>query len=264
MAANLLKDENTKLRTKVHILESELSKKEKLVDDLLLQQDTSSYQLAVNNNGNGVGSAKNGNGGAAQKLKLESHLATNLKRKIRELQTEVASKTNEVEALKRHIKSTKIAEIEVEMKLYIDECTRLRSQLEEVIRSKDTFADPQEVRIIEERFQQQEMVIAGLRNENNEILLAFSQKDQEIMQLKEIIERSKKNGSKDAGKLKQAVKNKNREMVRLRGELNIQKMQNEEYRAKIEDMVKQRNNLNTSNVQYGGRPSTSHYTAPQT
>ena len=36
MAANLLKDENTKLRTKIHILESEVAKKEKLVDDLLL------------------------------------------------------------------------------------------------------------------------------------------------------------------------------------------------------------------------------------
>ena len=129
MAANLLKDENTKLRTKIHILESELSKKEKLVDDLLLQQDTSSYQMAAANN---VGSVKNVGGinsgaGNAQKLKLESHLAANLKRKIRELQTEVTSKTNEVEALKRHIKSTKIAEIEIEMKLYIDECTRLRS-----------------------------------------------------------------------------------------------------------------------------------------
>jgi hypothetical protein len=61
------------------------------------------------------------------------------------------------------------------------------------------------------------------------------------------------------------VKNKNRELVRLRGELNIQKHQNDEYRSKIEEMVKARNNLNTSNVQYGGgRPSTSHYTAPQT
>jgi hypothetical protein len=68
--------------------------------------------------------------------------------------------------LKRHIKSTKLAEIEIEMKLYIDECTRLRSQLEEVIRSKDTFADPQEVRIIEERFQQQEILIGELRNQN--------------------------------------------------------------------------------------------------
>jgi uncharacterized protein YlxW (UPF0749 family) len=85
-------------------------------------------------------------------MKLESHLANNLKRKIRELQAEVTNKSNEIEALKRHIKSTKIAEIEVEMKLYMDECARLRGQLEEVIRSKDTFADPQEVRMIEERF----------------------------------------------------------------------------------------------------------------
>jgi hypothetical protein len=78
-----------------------------------------------------------------------------------------------------------------------------------------------------------------------------------------LIERSKKNGSKDASKLKVAAKNKNRELVRLRGELNIQKLQNDEYRSKIEEMVKARNNLNTSNAQYGGgRPSTSHYTAP--
>lgn len=61
--------------------------------------------------------------------------------------------------MKRQIKSTKLGEIEVEMKLYIDECGRLRQQLEEVIRSKDTFADPQEVRIIEERFQQQDLLI---------------------------------------------------------------------------------------------------------
>ena len=101
-------------------------------------------------------------------------------------------------------------------------------------------------------------MIAGLRNENNEILLAFNGKDQEIMQLKDLIERSKKHGSKDSSKLKLAVKNKNRELVRLRGELNVQKVQNEEYRNKIEEMVKARNNLNTSNIQYGGgRPSTS-------
>jgi len=36
MTANLLKDENVKLKTKVHILESELLKKERLIDDLLM------------------------------------------------------------------------------------------------------------------------------------------------------------------------------------------------------------------------------------
>jgi hypothetical protein len=41
MISNLLRDDNVKLKTKVHILESELAKKERLVDDLLLQQDMS-------------------------------------------------------------------------------------------------------------------------------------------------------------------------------------------------------------------------------
>lgn len=36
MVSNMLKDENVKLKTKIHILESEIFKKEKLVDDLLL------------------------------------------------------------------------------------------------------------------------------------------------------------------------------------------------------------------------------------
>ena len=39
MVSNMLKDENIKLKTKIHILESEIAKKERLVDDLLLQQD---------------------------------------------------------------------------------------------------------------------------------------------------------------------------------------------------------------------------------
>ena len=80
---------------------------------------------AGGNSGNG--STKNSQPNTLQqRMKLESHLANNLKRKIRELQGEVTNKANEVEALKRHIKSTKIAEIEVEMKLYMDECARLR------------------------------------------------------------------------------------------------------------------------------------------
>jgi hypothetical protein len=60
------------------------------------------------------------------KLKLESHLAMNLKRKIKDLQISVYNKTEEIEALRRNIKSTKVTEIEIEMKMYMDECTRLR------------------------------------------------------------------------------------------------------------------------------------------
>jgi hypothetical protein len=37
IAANFLKDENVKLKTKIHIMEGELTKKEKVIDDLLMQ-----------------------------------------------------------------------------------------------------------------------------------------------------------------------------------------------------------------------------------
>jgi hypothetical protein len=36
ITANFFKDENMKLKTRTHILENELNKKEKLIDDLLL------------------------------------------------------------------------------------------------------------------------------------------------------------------------------------------------------------------------------------
>lgn len=68
-------------------------------------------------------------------------------------------KNEETEAYKRNIKSTKITEIEVELKIYMDECTRMRRQLEDVIKSKDTFADPEELRAIEDKFQQQDLLI---------------------------------------------------------------------------------------------------------
>jgi len=90
--------------------------------------------------------------GRSGPVKGETHLVINLKRKIKELQNEKQMSEDEVAALKRNIRSTRLTEIEVEVKLYMEECARLRHQLEEVIKSKDTFADPQELKIIEEKF----------------------------------------------------------------------------------------------------------------
>ena len=80
------------------------------------------------------------------------HLVVNLKRKVRDQQMELSVKRDEVELLKRNLKNTRTHETEVEIKMYMDECLRLRASLEEVIKSKDTFADPQELKIIEQKF----------------------------------------------------------------------------------------------------------------
>mmetsp|Transcript_4509 Transcript_4509/g.5591 ORF Transcript_4509/g.5591 Transcript_4509/m.5591 type:complete len:224 (+) Transcript_4509:359-1030(+) len=136
MATNNLAHENTRLKTRVQIVEGELLRKEKAIGDLMTQQETS-FGMPLQPKF----------GGRAQ-----SHLVMNLKRKIRDLNLENARRNEEIEALKRNIRSTRQQEIEVEIKLYIEECARLRQQLEEVIKSKDTFADPQELKIIEEKF----------------------------------------------------------------------------------------------------------------
>ena len=76
ITANFFKDENMKLKTRIHILENELIKKDKIVDDLMQSQDTYTFLPP------GSASTKNNQAG---KLKLESHLTLNLKRKIKDL-----------------------------------------------------------------------------------------------------------------------------------------------------------------------------------
>ena len=40
MATNSLKDENTKLRTRLHMTENELTRKDKIIDELIQQTQT--------------------------------------------------------------------------------------------------------------------------------------------------------------------------------------------------------------------------------
>ena len=56
------------------------------------------------------------------KQKLDSHLCQNLKRRIRDLRSELSQSAGEMESLRRNIKVTKYGELETEMKMYIDEC----------------------------------------------------------------------------------------------------------------------------------------------
>jgi len=44
--------------------------------------------------------------------------------------------------LKKDLKSTKLQELDLELRTYMDECLRLRHLLEESMRSKDPLSDP--------------------------------------------------------------------------------------------------------------------------
>lgn len=110
------------------------------------------------------------------------------------------------------------------MRQYMDECNRLRVQLEEVIRSKDTFADPEELKLIEDRFAGQEQVINGLRVENSALISTINNKDDEIRTLRDLFsEQSKrqrsKSNNKQVLKSKKDLRDKEREIFRLNDQL---------------------------------------------
>ncbi len=57
-----------------------------------------------------------------------------LKKQVKEMKQENREKEEEIGSLRRNIKTTKILEMEIEIKMYADECTRLKHMLEEVMK----------------------------------------------------------------------------------------------------------------------------------
>jgi hypothetical protein len=85
-----------------------------------------------------MASPSNGGGNkAAYHNSNQSFMVSQLKKSNRDLKLEVQEKDRLIEQLKRNIKMSKYQEIEIEMTVYIDECLRLRHQLEQTLAEKN-------------------------------------------------------------------------------------------------------------------------------
>jgi hypothetical protein len=93
------------------------------------------------------------------------------------------------------------------------------------MKSKDTFADPRELKIIKEEFRQRDNIIAQLQRQNQERISGLQQKDDECRQLADLVgdmeRRMKKaqTNSKSNMKHKTESKTKEKELNRVRSEL---------------------------------------------
>lgn len=132
------------------------------------------------------------------------------------------NKEEESTKLKRSLKATNIQELEVEMKLYVDECTRLRHMLEE---SYKNSMDPNEIAKMQEQFQIQENYIINLQNENQELAETCA-KMQQIMQSqqedREVENKLRSKLSKiltNKKKLSKNLKLKEKELLQLKKDL---------------------------------------------
>lgn len=125
---NITKDENVKLKTKIQQIQQELNQRDKELEKLTLKLQQT---FMAPNTGDNTKVMHHFN---------ESFIVSQLKKNNRDLKQEVLDKDRLLEQLKRNIKLTKTQEIEVELTVYIDECLRLRNQLEQVTMEKNMLA----------------------------------------------------------------------------------------------------------------------------
>lgn len=171
---NSLNDFVVKQKTKMTYLEKEVLKR----DDYIAELQRQPYDISL-----------------GSELK-HHHILESLKNSNKDLKNELLKKDHEIGILKRNIKSTRHEELEIENHTYIDECTRLRRNLEDLLKERNSpsgHIDPHVSASQDE----------SLRLENTEISKSLSKSKEEIKRLHERISdlekelfNEKKNGDK--------------------------------------------------------------------
>jgi len=136
----------------------------------------------------------------------ESFIVSQLKKNNRDLKQEVQDKDRLIEQLKRNIKLTKSQEIEVELTVYIDECLRLRGQLEQATMEKNMLMQQQDMQggqqmnnrnyedmaNLEEAFRYQEMELQKERDNQNTLRMQLIKLSEQSSKQKDKSEANKK------------------------------------------------------------------------
>lgn len=133
---NELKEENMKLKTKIKTLERDMKRDEN-------EQD-------------------------------KGHLVINLKNQCKDLHKQLDSKDDEIKEFKKSVRSTRVTELEVEMKVYLDECTRLRRLMEDTV---NQLAGGVATYELQEKYVEQSLQIKKLNEEKREMEMILEEID---------------------------------------------------------------------------------------
>ena len=177
---NSLKAENMRIKTKFSQVEKELSKKDEYIEEISTNERSPAFKYM--------------------------RLVSALKQTIKDMKSEAKLNQDELQKLKKNIKSTRLTELEAEIKIYYDECLRLKFSLEDAVKKKG-----QEISTFtHEDSKHQISVISGLKKEKQDLSSAITSFRDENTRLKqkivELEKAKKKSGKKDpAGPLKAEI-----------------------------------------------------------
>jgi len=151
---------------------------------------------------------------------------------------------------RNNFKSTKINELDIELRSYMDECLRLRHLLEDTVKSKDPLTDPDQISKIEEQFQQQNEIIENLQRENQDMLQVIAQKDNETVEWRNLVEEYQRRinklrpAAKDNKKLRKITKERKQELQKIRQELMLLRSKTSpEVKQKVDEMMRKQDDL---------------------
>jgi len=183
------------------------------------------------------------------------HLATALKNQIRDNKEDLRLKEEEIKVLRKSLKVTRVQEMEVEIKMFADERTRLKHIIEEIIKQRAATYSAKDLVEFEGKIVQQETLLANLRQENADIANAIKGKDEELVNWKNIQEKLQKRLNELEDEVKENTKNRTqmnetrKELQKLKDQLAISKAKSKDketgmYKAKIEELLRREYDMN--------------------
>ena len=190
---NSLNDENLKLKTKLFQLEKELNKKDE----------------------------------NSEPGKNSSHLLGNLKQIVKDLKQQLSEKTLEIETCRKNAKNSKVQELETEVKVFSDECTRLKHHLAEVLKAQGSSIEVSS-QVLEKNIQSS-IVSEAIKRENSELAGKIEELKQEkenllskLQEKRKVKKRNEINPKVEVVKLKAIIDKISKEKDEIESEKNLE------------------------------------------
>ncbi|KAL4498541.1 hypothetical protein ABPG72_019659 [Tetrahymena utriculariae] len=177
---NKLENENTKLKTQINQLQKHNSKLQKLLYDI--QQSQNSGQTTL-----------------LSQPAADNLLIMTLKKEQKILKDEINQKEAEIQSFKRSVRQTRIEELEIQLKCFIEETLRLKAKIDLMQREKQRNKQHQETSYQKEgKVFLLNQIVDKLKQENYELAAQLIQSEQRCQELEvrdEVDEKIKKRSS---------------------------------------------------------------------
>ena len=184
-----LKQELSNSKKEITHLESEIDKKDKLIDEV------STFSNNSINMGYGINNSINPNiiNGINMKI-IETKLLNGMKKQYKDLKKEFNKKTEEIEEMKRLLKTSKLNELSIENLTLFEELNKVKSFYKiSVQENQNKLQLLRELENLQENFSKQQFMIISLQEKSERDNNSISSLKSEIMKDKAIIaDRNKK------------------------------------------------------------------------